>query len=57
MGLDPVFGTPLVAAIMFVFGIVVRSVIGRVLGAPSWRLLVTFGLGIFVNLAPRPDTG
>ena len=54
MGLDPVFGTPLVAAIMFVFGIVVyRSVIGRVLKGPFLaRLLVTFGLGIFfVNLA------
>jgi branched-chain amino acid transport system permease protein len=52
--LDPVIGTPLVALLMFGFGIVVyRSIIGKVLRGPFLaRLLVTFGLGIFfVNMA------
>lgn len=53
-GLDPVIGTPLVALLMFGFGIVVyRLIIGKVLRGPFLaRLLVTFGMGIFfVNLA------
>ncbi len=53
-GLDPVICTPLVALLMFGFGIVVyRLIIGKVLRGPFLaRLLVTFGMGIFfVNLA------
>jgi branched-chain amino acid transport system permease protein len=52
--LDPVLGTPIVALIMFGFGIVLyHTIIGKVLRGPFLaRLLVTFGLGIFfVNLA------
>jgi branched-chain amino acid transport system permease protein len=54
VGIDPVLGTPLVALLMFGFGIVVyRAIIGRVLRGPFLaRLLVTFGLSIFfINMA------
>ncbi|NMB25883.1 MAG: branched-chain amino acid ABC transporter permease [Firmicutes bacterium] len=54
LGLDPVIAAPLVALLMFTFGIVIyRTIIGKVLKGPFLaRLLVTFGLGIFfVNLA------
>jgi branched-chain amino acid transport system permease protein len=52
--LDPVFGTPIIALIMFGFGMILyRTIITKVLRGPfQARLLVTFGLGIFfVNLA------
>ncbi len=54
IGLDPVLGTPLVALIMFGFGLIVyRIIIGKVLRGPFLaRLLVTFGLSIFfINMA------
>ncbi len=54
LGLDPVFGAPLIALIMFGFGIVVYyGIIGKVLTGPFLaRLLVTFGLNVFlINLA------
>jgi branched-chain amino acid transport system permease protein len=49
VGLDPVWATPLVMAIMFAFGVLVyRLIVGKVLSGPFLsRLLVTFGLGIF----------
>ena len=63
LGLDPVLGAPIVALLMFGFGIFVYySIIGKVLRGPFLaRLLVTFGLSVFfVNmgqfLEPRlPD--
>lgn len=54
LGLDPVFGAPLIALIMFGFGVVVYyGIVGKVLKGPFLaRLLVTFGLNVFlINLA------
>ncbi len=50
LGLDPVLSSPLVALLMFGFGVIVyHAIIGKVLEGPFLaRLLVTFGLSIFL---------
>jgi len=50
LGLDPVLSSPLIALLMFGFGVLMyHAVIGKVLEGPFLaRLLVTFGLSIFL---------
>ncbi|MGI6567796.1 MAG: branched-chain amino acid ABC transporter permease [Firmicutes bacterium] len=50
IGIDPILSSPLIALLMFFFGVIVyHAVIGKVLEGPFLaRLLVTFGLSIFL---------